>query len=366
MLRWLACVIVFAGCSTDGAPAWPAPRAKRSALSAADVPATCTRDVGQVQTVAPGGAPADPKRPVHTYSIVARDPASGEIGVAVQSHWFAVGNGVLWAEPGVGAVATQSFAEPEYGRKGLERMRGGTTAADVLAALVAEDKGQAVRQVGMVDATGRATAHTGASCIAFAGHHVGDGYAVQANLMANDRVVPAMASAFEAARGDLAARLLAAMDAAQEAGGDVRGCQSAAIRVVKGVASPQPTHDVVLDLRVDDSAAPLVELRRLVDLARVYQHMNAGDVAVEKGDVAAAKLHYGEAAKAAPEITEIRYWQAVGLANAGEVDDSLPIFAGVFREDRRWVEVTRRLQPGVIPAGPKGDELVQKILTQAP
>jgi uncharacterized Ntn-hydrolase superfamily protein len=365
MLRWLACVIVFAGCSTDGPPSWKPPRTRSSAMAAADVPATCTRDVGQVQTYAPGGAPVDPKRPVHTYSIVARDPVSGEIGVAVQSHWFAVGNGVLWAEPGVGAVATQSFAEPEYGRKGIERMRGGMAAADVLSGLVAEDKGRAVRQVGMVDATGRATAHTGASCIAFAGHHVGDGYAVQANLMANDRVVPAMASVYEAARGDLAARLLAAMEAAQEAGGDVRGCQSVAIRVVKGVASPMPTHDVVMDLRVDDSPAPLVELRRLMDLARVYQHMNAGDVAIEKGDMNAARLHYGEAAQAAPELTEIRYWQAIGLANAGAVEESLPIFAGVFREDRRWVEVTRRLQPGVIPAGPKGDELIQKILTQA-
>lgn len=364
MLAVIAVLVVAAmGCSRDQAPDW-APLVSRT-VGVVEAPANCTRDVGQVQTFAPGGAPVDPKRPVHTYSIVARDSATGELGVAVQSHWFAVGNGVLWAEPGIGAIATQSFAEPEYGRKGLERMRGGIAAPEVLAALVAEDKGQAVRQVGMVDAMGRVAAHTGTSCIAFAGHHVGDGYAVHANLMANDRVVPAMAKAYESTKGDLAERLVAALEAAQEAGGDVRGCQSAAIRVVKGVASAMPSHDVVVDLRVDDSAAPLAELRRLLRLARVYQHMNAGDVAVEKGDVAGARDHYAAAAKAAPGITEIRYWQAVGLANAGQVEESLPIFRGVFREDRRWVEVTRRLQPGVIPPGPKGDQIVQTILTQA-
>ncbi|MBZ0236674.1 MAG: DUF1028 domain-containing protein, partial [Deltaproteobacteria bacterium] len=214
--------------------------------------------------------------------------------------------------------------------------------------------------------SGRASAHTGASCMAFAGHHVGEGYAVQANLMANDRVVPAMANAYESAQGELADRLLAALEAAQEVGGDVRGCQSAAIRVVKGVASDKPTHDVKVDLRVDDAADPLGELRRLLAMARVYDHMNAGDAAVTKGDVAAARDHYAAAAKAAPGIAEIRYWQAVGLASAGQVEESLPIFRGVFREDGRWVEVTRRLQPAVVPAGEKGDELIRTILTQAP
>ncbi len=329
-------------------------------------PATCVRDVGQVDSFAPGGAPVDPKRPVHTYSIVARDPVTGDLGFAVQSHWFAVGAGVGWAEPGVGAVASQSFSEPEYGRLGLERMRGGAAAPDVLLALIAEDKGQAVRQVGMVDAAGRVGAHTGASCIAYAGHFVGDGYSVHANLMANDRVVPAMARAYEATTGDLAERLMAALDAAQAAGGDVRGCQSAAIRVVKGVASSQPSHDVKVDLRVDDAAAPLVELRRLLALSRVYDHMNAGDVALEQHDVAAARDHYAAAAKAAPGITEIRFWQAVGFANAGQLEDSLPIFRAVFREDGRWIEVTRRLQPGVIPKTAAGDELLRRVLAEGP
>jgi uncharacterized Ntn-hydrolase superfamily protein len=289
----------------------------------------------------------------------------GDLGPAVQSHWFAVGNGVIWAQPGIGAVATQSFAEPAYGRKGLERLAGGGAAADVLAGLVAEDRGEAVRQVAIVDRSGGVAVHTGARCIAFAGHHVGAGYSVQANLMANDQVVPAMAAAFESATGDLAERLLVALEAAQAAGGDLRGCQSAALRVVRGVASAEPSHDVIVDLRVDDAAAPLTELRRLLALQRVYDHMNAGDVAVERGDVAAARDHYAAAAGAAPHLAEVRYWQAVGLANAGQVDDSLPIFKRVFAEDRRWVEVTRRLQPGVVPATPAGDALLKRILDEA-
>lgn len=149
------------------------------------------------------------------------------------------------------------------------------------------------------------------------------------------------------------------------AGGDLRGCQSAAIRVVRGVASDEPSHDVLVDPRVDDAAAPPTELRRLLSLQRVYDHMNAGDVAVEQGDVAAARDHYAAAAKAAPAITDVRYWQAVGLANAGQLDDSLPIFRGVFAEDRRWVEVTRRLQPGVVPRTPAGDALIQRVLDEA-
>ncbi len=340
--------------------------AERAPAAAAAPPPSCVRDVGQVQVFAPGGArPAEPARPVNTFSIVARDPVTGDLGVAVQSHWFAVGNGVTWAQPGIGAVATQSFAEPAYGRKGLERMASGGAAPDVLAALVAEDQGEGVRQVAMIDSAGRVAAHTGAKCIAFAGHQVGAGYSVQANLMANDKVVPAMAAAFEGAQGDLAERLLIALEAAQAAGGDVRGCQSAALRVVRGVASDEPSHDVIVDLRVDDAAAPLTELRRLLALQRVYQHMNAGDVAIEKGDMAAARDHYATAAAAAPHIAELRYWQAVGLANAGQVDESLPIFRKVFAEDQRWVEVTRRLQPGVIPSTPAGDALVQRILGEA-
>ncbi|MEZ4399322.1 MAG: DUF1028 domain-containing protein [Kofleriaceae bacterium] len=350
-------------CGRKAAPPG-APPPTPVAVTTPAAPAACLRDVGQVQPAR--GAPAEPLRPTHTFSIVARDPATGDLGVAVQSHWFAVGAGVTWAASGVGAIATQSFAEPAYGRKGLERMRAGASAPDALAALLAEDPKRDVRQVAFVDATGKVSAHTGAANIPFAGDRQGDGYSVQANLMANDKVVPAMATAYETTRGDLATRMLAALVAAQDAGGDVRGCQSAAMLIVKGAASAEPSHDTVVDLRVDDSADPLAELARLLALQRVYDHMNAGDLAVEQGDVAGARDHYGAAAAAAPGLAEVRYWQAVGLATAGDVDGALPIFKQVFAEDNRWVEVTRRIQPAVVPATPAGTALIERILTVAP
>ncbi|MBK9034838.1 MAG: DUF1028 domain-containing protein [Myxococcales bacterium] len=361
-MRALAVVLVAVlGCSKSAPPPPPPPPPQPVAPAA---PAACLRDVGQVQPAR--GAPSEPLRPTHTFSIVARDPVTGDLGVAVQSHWFAVGAGVTWAASGVGAIATQSFAEPAYGRKGLERMTAGASAPDALAALLAEDAKRDVRQVAFVDAQGQVAAHTGAANIPFAGHHLGAGYSVQANLMANDKVVPAMAKAYEGATGDLAARMLAALAAAQDAGGDVRGCQSAAMLIVKGTPSAEPSHDTLVDLRVDDAADPIAELTRLLALQRVYDHMNAGDLAVEHGDVAGARDHYGAAAAAAPGLAEVRYWQAVGLASAGDLDGSLPIFRTLFAEDRRWIEVTRRIQPAVVPATPAGDALIEKILAVAP
>jgi len=359
-MRWsisLAIVpVAVAACQAQDRAPPPAP-----------VPASCERDVGQVQPVGAGGTAAEPRRPVHTFSIVARDPKTGDLGVAVQSHWFSVGSVVTWAEPGVGAIATQSFVEPSYGRKGLERMRAGASAPDALAALVAEDAAKDVRQVAFVDVQGRVAAHTGATCIDHASHIVGDGFSVQANMMANDRVPGAMAEAYHHASGDLADRLLAALDAAQAVGGDVRGCQSAAMLIVRGTASAEPSHDKVVDLRVDDSAAPLAELRRLLALQRVYDQMNAGDRAVEQKDLAAARDHYAAAAAGAPNIAEVRYWQAVTLATTGDVDGALPIFREVFAKDRRWIELTRRLQkPGLIPKTPEGDALVERILQESP
>jgi uncharacterized Ntn-hydrolase superfamily protein len=225
-----------------------------------------------------------PLRPVHTFSIVARDPATGELGVAVQSHWFSVGPIVPWAEAGVGAVATQSFVDPSYGKNGLDLMRAGKSAPDTLKELLAKDEAREVRQVAMIDAQGRVDAWTGKNDIQAAGHIVGKDFSVQANLMLNDKVWPAMARAFENTKGDLAERMLAALDAAQAAGGDIRGRQSAALIVVTGKPTGQAWKDRVFDLRVDDSPEPLRELRRLVRLQRAYNHMNAGDLAVEKKD----------------------------------------------------------------------------------
>lgn len=300
-------------------------------------------------------------RPVHTFSIVARDPATGELGVAVQSHWFSVGPIVAWAEAGVGAVATQSFVDPSYGKNGLDLMRGGKSAPDTLKELLAKDDGREVRQVAMIDAQGRVDAWTGKNDIQAAGHIVGQNFSVQANLMLNDKVWPAMARAFENTRGDLAERMLAALDAAQAAGGDIRGRQSAAIIVVTGKPTGQAWKDRIFDLRVDDSPEPLRELRRLVRLQRAYNHMNAGDLAVEKKDNEGALREYGAAEKLVPDNAEMIYWHAVALVNMGRVDESLPLFRKVFAMDRNWITLTPRLpKSGLLPDDPK---IIEKIVS---
>src|SRR5262245_57769754 len=287
-------------------------------------------------------APA-PVRPVATYSIVARDPATGELGVAVQSHWFSVGSVVSWAEAGVGAVATQSFVDPSYGPLGLGLMRAGRSAPDSLRALLAGDAQRDVRQVGMVDAQGRVTTHTGALCIPAAGGQEGKEYAVQANLMEKPSVWPAMARAYESAKGDLAERLLAALDAAEAEGGDIRGRQSAAIVVVKARSSGRPWADRVFDLRVEDHAHPLVELRRLVRLQRAYNHMTAGDDCVALNDWTCAEREYGAARGLEPQHAEMAFWYAVALATAGRLEPARPLFAQAFKADPRWRELVKRL-----------------------
>jgi uncharacterized Ntn-hydrolase superfamily protein len=291
------------------------------------------------------------ERPVHTYSIVARDPATGQMGVAVQSHWFSVGSVVPWAEAGVGAVATQSLVDPSYGKNGLDLMRSGTSAPDALQILLAKDANRDVRQVAMIDARGRVAAHTGAKDIPAAGHIVGAGFSVQANLMLNDTVWPAMAKAFTSAKGDLADRMMAALDAAQAAGGDIRGRQSAAMIVVTGTPTGKPWLDRVFDLRVDDNPDPLAELRRLLVLQRAYNHMNAGDLAVENKDNDRALREYSAAAALVPDNLEMVFWHAVALVNMGRVDQSLPLFRRVFRADRNWLTLTPRLtKVGLLPA----------------
>lgn len=301
-----------------------------------------------------------PLRPVHTFSIVARDPNTGELGVAVQSHWFSVGPIVPWAEAGVGAVATQSFVDPSYGKLGLELMRAGKSAPDALKSLLAGDEGREVRQVAMIDTQGRVEAWTGKNDIQAAGHMVGKNFSVQANLMLNDKVWPAMAQAFENTKGDLADRMLAALDAAQAVGGDIRGRQSAALIVVTGKPTGQAWKDRLFDVRVDDSPEPLKELRRLVTLQRAYNHMNAGDLAVEKKDNEGALREYGAAEKLVPDNAEMIYWHAVALVNMGRVDESLPLFRKVFAMDKNWATLTPRLpKSGLLPDDPK---LIARIL----
>jgi uncharacterized Ntn-hydrolase superfamily protein len=265
------------------------------------------------------------------------------MGVAVQSHWFSVGSIVVWGEAGVGVVATQSFADPAYGPLGLELMRAGKTARQALAGILASDPGREVRQVAMLDAYGTVAVHTGKKCIHAAGHVEGEQFTVQANLMMNDKVWPSMAKAYRETKGDLADRMLAALDAAQEVGGDIRGKQSAAILIVSAKSSGKPWSDRIMDLRVEDHPEPLKELRRLVNVHRAYQHMNNGDLAVEKNDIDGALREYGTAERMIPENLEMKYWHAVALVNAGKLDESLQLFKQVFDADPNWIELTPRL-----------------------
>lgn len=313
-------------------------------------------------TVTPSltGTNTSPLRPTNTFSIVARDPVTGDLGAAVQSHWFSVGSIVTWAEPGVGAVATQSFAEPSYGPKGLALMRDGVAAKTAMDQLVALDSLRDSRQLGFVDASGNAASFTGAKCIAHAGSYVGPGFAVQANLMANDRVVPAMRAAFEGSKGDLAERMLVALEAAQQAGGDIRGCQSAAILIVSGKRSETPWAEKKLDLRVEDHAAPLVELRRIVQLARAYDQVNRGDALLEKGDVAGANDAYAAAGKLEPDHVEMAYWRGITWAARGDFTQAAPFLKKAFDADPAWIELVRRMPAaGLLPDAATAEKAIE-------
>ena len=303
-------------------------------------------------------------RLVHTFSIIARDPATGQLGVAVQSHWFSVGSIVTWAEAGVGAIATQSFVDPGYGPRGLDLMRRGVAAPAALEQLVAADKQPDGRQVAMIDASGRAAAYTGKSAIAAAGHRVGRDFAVQANMMANDKVWPAMAQAFESTKGDLADRLLAALEAAQAVGGDLRGRQSAALLIVnaKSTGRDWAGADRAFDLRVEDHSDPIAELRRLTRLQRAYAHANRGDELMTEKKVDAALAEYSEASRIAPEIQELPFWHAVTLASIGREAEAAPIFKAVFARERQWIELLERLPAaGLFPNDPALIKRIQAL-----
>lgn len=297
-------------------------------------------------------------RPVATYSIVARDTDTGQLGVAVQSHWFSVGSLVTWARAGVGAVATQSFVLVDYGPDGLALMEQGMSATAAVAQLVAADEGRDVRQVAMIDAAGRVAAHTGERCIQAAGHHVGDNFSVQANLMLSADVWPRMKAAYENTPGDLADRMLAALEAAEGVGGDIRGRQSAAILIVSGDKQAQPWQGVQMELRVEDHPEPLVELRRLIRVHRAYEHMNAGDLAVEHGDDEMALKEYSAAEEMFPDNLEMKYWHAVALANMGRLKESYPLFKTIFQQDENW----RTLLPRLVDSGLIEQKAVDKIL----
>ena len=299
-----------------------------------------------------------PLRPVSTYSIVALDQETGQLGVAVQSHWFSVGTVVPWAKAGVGAVATQSIAEPSYGPKGLALMEKGIPANEALHSLLAKDPGENVRQVAMVDAKGNVGVHTGSRCISYASHRTGKNYSVQANIMAKPTVPAAMVQAFESTTGDLAERMLAALDAAEVEGGDLRGRQSAAMLVVSGEPTGDPWADRIVDLEVADHEDPLRELRRLLRISRAYRHAQKGDEYLEQDEMNMALQEYSAAEKFYPENPELPFWTAVTLAETGELQKALPIFKDVFNRN----ENLRELVPRIVRAGFLTDE--QKVLQQ--
>ncbi len=279
----------------------------------------------------------------HTFSIVAFDSATGDMGVAVQSHWFSVGTIVTWGEAGVGVIATQSFVNPAFGPDGLKLLKQGLSPKEVVDKLISEDDGRDFRQLAVLDSKGRVVAYTGKKCIESAGDVQGKYFSAQANMMLNDKIWPAMAESFNHSKGTLAERLVVALEAAQKAGGDIRGKQSAALLVVSGKSTGKVWKDRKVDLRVEDSTEPIKEIKRLLKVHQAYEHMNNGDLAVEKNDMKLAMEEYSAAEKMFPDNLEMKYWKAVTLANNGELEKSLPIFKEVFSKDKNWKTLTKRI-----------------------
>ena len=299
-----------------------------------------------------------------TYSIVARDPDTGHLGVAVQSHYFAVGSMAPYARAGVGAVAIQSFAKLHYGSEGLRRMQEGAGAPETLRTLLARDHHAEYRQAAMVDIQGRVSAYTGRLCIAEAGHHLGDEYSCQGNMMLCARVWDTMAEAFEGARGELANRMLEALEAAETHGGDVRGRRSAALIVVSGKPTGDPVLDEMFDLRVEDHERPLEELRRLVVLRKAYYHNTQGDHWLRNSDYEQAIREFSIAESLAPDNEELVFWRAVALVNAGHLDEAKPLFEKLFTASPHWALLLERAaRARFLPDDP---ELVRTILRLAP
>ncbi|MEJ2543767.1 MAG: DUF1028 domain-containing protein [Calditrichaceae bacterium] len=279
----------------------------------------------------------------HTFSIVAIDNEAGEMGVAVQSHWFSVGSIVAWAEPGIGAIATQSLVNVSFGPRGLELLKSGMKPQKALQKLLNSDEGKAFRQVSIINTNGEVATHTGEKCIADASHIIGENYSVQANMMLNDKVVPAMSEAFKNSTGPLAERMIATLKAAQAAGGDIRGQQAASILIVKTESTGKIWEDRLIDLRVEDHPDAVNEIARLLKVFRAYEHMNNGDLAIEKNDEEMALQEYNAAQKMFPDNLEMQYWTAVSLANIGQMDKALKIFKDVFDSDRNWHTLTSRI-----------------------
>ncbi|MCU0358158.1 MAG: DUF1028 domain-containing protein [Cyclobacteriaceae bacterium] len=289
-----------------------------------------------------GQKPADPL--AHTFSIVARDERTGEMGVAVQSHWFGVGTSVAWGEAGVGVVATQSFINKSYGMRGLALLKEGQSPQEALNQLLQEDEGREYRQVAILDGSGKTAVHTGNKCIDYAGHSNGENFSVQANMMLNDNVIPAMEKTWREKKDlPLAERLVEVMKAAQQAGGDIRGKQAAALVIVAPRPSDEPWNDRLIDLRVDDHQEPITEISRLLKVFRAYEFMNEGDLLVEQNEMAKAMDTYNQAMKMFPDNLEMQYWTAITLANNKDIRKASSMLQRIYKADPNWRELTRRL-----------------------
>ncbi|OOG21217.1 hypothetical protein B1C78_16480 [Thioalkalivibrio denitrificans] len=311
--------------------------------------------IGRPGGTTPGG------QPVATYSIVARDPDTGHLGVAVQSHYFSVGSLAPHARAGVGAVTIQSFAKMYYGSEGLRHMAEGESAGRALRSLLAKDHHADYRQVAMVDAQGTVAAHTGNLCIPEAGHHLGDEFACQGNMLLNKDTWCAMAEAFEGTQGELVNRMLAALEAGEGAGGDLRGKRSAAVIVVNSRFTGDPEEDIAFDLRVEDHAQPLTELRRLMVLKKAFQHNNQGGHYLRNSDFESAVQEFSIAESLAPDHQELVFWRAVALVNAGHMDEAEPMFERLFRSSDTWRLMVQRIAHSrFLPENP---EVLQRILS---
>ena len=281
----------------------------------------------------------------HTYSIVARDEKTGEIAIGVQSHWFSVGTVVSWAEAGVGAVATQSFVNVSFGQRGLALLKLGFTPQKVLDSLLSDDSGREVRQVAIIDTFGNVATHTGKNCIQFADHKNGQNFSVQANMMLNDKVTADMEKAWNLNAGKrLPERIVEVLKAAQLAGGDIRGKQSAALLVVKPRSTGKIWEDRYIDLRVDDHVSPILELERLLKVFRAYEYMNEGDLLMENKDMNGAMTAYNAAMKLFPQNLEMKYWTAITLANNKETDKAISLLKKIYAKDANWRELTKRIR----------------------
>ncbi len=282
--------------------------------------------------------------PAHTYSIVARDPKTGDMGVGVQSHYFSVGSTVPWGESGLGVVATQSFVNKSFGLRGLELLKKGKTPQEAIDILLSDDEVPKMRQLAILDVKGRVAVHTGSKCIKHAGHKLGEGYSVQANLMLSNKVWSKMAESFKNNHKlPLEERILESMKAAETVGGDIRGKQSASILIVRGEPVKNKWDDPLVDLRVEDHIEPLKELERLLKLHQAYEYLDQGDEAMEAGNKEKALIEFNRALEMFPDNLEMKFWTAVNLANNQDLDIAIQLFKDIFEIDKNWQTLIERL-----------------------